>query len=232
MLIWLVVAAGFAVGARRLLGGYAAAPIPLEALSRAEYATIAAAALATFPPGGAIPPSGLDAGVPAQVDRFVAAQQPATRRLMRLLFLLVEQSTLVFSASGRGGTRRFSSLSPEQQVEVLDGWRRSSLFARRLVFTSLRAILTMGYFADPVVLRELGLAPRAIDTPIREADLLWPPIGASPGSLRLTRADLTPPAEVVPLGATGALHADYVARAAEAKAPFGARAPRAGEVRG
>ena len=67
------------------------------------------------------------------------------------------------------------------------------------MFTSLRAILTMGYFAHPEVLRRLGLAPRRVDPPVTEVDLLYPPIGAPPGAIRHTRADLTPPSDGTPL---------------------------------
>ena len=78
-----------------------------------------------------------------------------------------------------------------------------------IVAHKLRAILTMGYFADPAVLRRLGLSPRAIATPVREADLLYPPVGASRAVIAYGPSDLTPPREAVPLGPDGPLHPDY-----------------------
>jgi hypothetical protein len=201
-----------ALGAYRFLAGYARPPIPLVALAAREHATIAAAAMASYPRGGAIAPSGLEAGIPAHVDRFVAAQPPATRLLMRLLFVLVEHATLLFPAPGAGGFRRFSALGEEQQVGYLTGWQRSALLPRRLVFVSLRAILTMGYFADPAVLRALGLAPRAIVTPVCRADLLWPRIGALPATIRYRPEDVRPAAPGAPLGEEGPLHPAYEAR--------------------
>ena len=209
MLTWVLLLALAAAGVRRVVGGYRMPPCRLVALSAAEYATVAAASLASYPPGGAIGPSGLEAGLPEHVDRFLVAEPAAQRRLMRLLFFLLEHGTIVFPAGGYGGTRRFSSLSPEQQVAYLRGWQRSSLFPRRLVFTSLRAILTMGYFADPAVLRELGLAPRVIETPVIEADLLWPSIGEPRAKLGLTAADVTPARNTGPLGPEGELHPAY-----------------------
>ena len=210
--MWLLILlAVLAVGAYRFLAGYPRPPIVLRALAAREYATVAAAALASYPRGGAIAPSGLDAQIPVHVDRFVAAQQPATRLLMRLLFVLVEHGSLLFPAPGYGGTRRFSALRDEQQVSYLIGWQRSALLPRRLVFVSLRAILTMGYFADPAVLRALGLAPRAIVTPVIEADLLWPRIGESPSTIRYGAGDVTPKTAPVPLGYEGPLHPDYEA---------------------
>jgi hypothetical protein len=195
MLLWgsLAALAALAVWAvRRFAAGYPPGVTPALCLAPRELATVAAAAEATFPRGGAIAPSGLDAGIPAYVDRFVAAQQGPTRLLMRLLFALVEHATIVFPAPGPGGRRRFSRLDAAQRVQVLDGWRKSRLFPRRLVFTSLRAILTMGYFSDPVVLRELGLMPRDVPRRVCEADLLWPPVGQPRTAIRWTPADVTP----------------------------------------
>ena len=125
---------------------------------------------------------------------------------MHLLFILMEHATLFFPAPGRGGTRRYSALEAEQRVAVLDAWSESSLFVRRVVFTSLRAVLTLGYFAHPPVLRTLGIAPPAIDSPICEADLLYPRIGEHPDSIEKTRSDLTPPSAGVPLASDRPLH--------------------------
>ena len=147
------------IGARLALG-YPRRPAGLSCLSAREHAVVAAAAEVVFPPGGAVPPSWRHARVPEHVDRFFAAQARPTRTLMRLLLLLVEQATLVFPAPGRGGRRRFSSLDVGQRAAYLRGWEGSALPARRLVFASLRAILTMAYFASPAVLDQLGLAPR------------------------------------------------------------------------
>ncbi len=192
---------------RRVALGY---PGPGLSLLRAgEVATVAAAAEVLFPPGGPVPPSGLDAGVPAYVDRYIAAVPRPTRLLMRALLFLIEHATLVFAAPGRGGRRRFSALDEDQREAVLVGWSTSRHFARRLVFTSLRAMLTMGYFADPAVLRAMGIAPKAIDPPVCEADLLYPRVGASRASIRLSPADLTPPSDGRPLDPEGPLHPAY-----------------------
>jgi hypothetical protein len=208
----LVAIVGYA--ASRFLLGYprpAARPV---LLSRPELAVVDAAAETFFPPGGAIPLSGREARIPDFVDHYVAAVPRRLRILMRMLLLLVEHGTILFPAPGGllgGGMRRFSGLSPEQRTAVLAGWQQSSLFVRRLVFISLRAILTMGYLASPAVLRALGLAPRDIPTPVCEADLLYPRIGALPSSIALRAADLTPPSDGTPLGATGPLRADDAA---------------------
>ena len=193
---WLVVgvALGFVllVGLRRVLAGYPRPPGTPRVLTRAEWATLDAVADALFPAGGPVPPSGSEAGVAAYVDRLVEASHPRQRSLMRALFLLVEHGTLLFPApGGLSGLRRFSALDAGQRVVVLEAWRCSGWFVRRLVFTSLRAICTMAYFSDPAVLRTLRLGPFAIDTPVVEADLLYPRVGEGRDTIRLTRDDLS-----------------------------------------
>jgi hypothetical protein len=209
MWIWLLAALALGYALARTCLGYPRPARRFGALVRHEAAFLAAAAEATFPAGGGIAPSGLDADLPAYTDRFLCAAHPRMRFLMHLLFFLVEHATLFFPAPGRGGMRRFSSLSAEQRTAVLEGWRRSRLFPRRLVFASLRAILTMGYFAHPSVLRELGLAPYAIRTPVCEADLLYPRVGAPRAAIALSRTDLTPPSDGTPIPLDAPLHPAY-----------------------
>jgi hypothetical protein len=119
------------------------------------------------------------------------------RLLMRLLFFLMEHATLLFAAPPPRGRRRFSSLDAGQRTAVLESWRASRLFPRRLVFTSLRAVLTNAYLADPEVLRHLGLTPWAIVPPVAEADLLYPPIGRPKEAIR--HRATTAPSDGVPL---------------------------------
>jgi hypothetical protein len=178
-------------------------------LARGEVALISSAGEAMYPAGGPIPSSGLDADLPGYLERFMAASRPRIRILLHLLFFLVEHGTLLFPTSGRGGMRRFSSQNIEHRVEALDGWAESRLFFRRVVFTSLRAVLTMGYFAYPPVVRRLGLAPLAIESPICEADLLYPRIGERPESIGKTAADLTAPSDGIPLPQDGPLYPGF-----------------------
>ena len=188
--------------------GYRTAPG--RRLAGREMALLEAAAEALFPAGGAIPQSGNDARVAAYVDRLVDAQGSRNRILMRALFVLMEHATLVFPAPGGiSGFRRFTGLAPEQQMAALDAWSDSRIFSRRLAFTSLRAMLTLGYFAHPPVLRALALAPYAIEPRICEADILYPRIGASRNDLTLSRSDLTPPSEGLPLSQSGPLMPGY-----------------------
>ena len=209
---WLVPLAAIAFlvfGLRRFFAGY---PRPVESLgvlTPREARFLDAAAEATFPAGGAIPLAGKDAGLPRYVDGWLKALPGRQRHLIRALLALMEHATLIFAAPGRGGLRRFSSLTLDQRESVLRGWAESGIFARRLVFMSLRAILTMGYLGHPTALRHLRLAPYAFESPILQPDLLYPGIGRSRESNPLSAADLTAPSAGLPIDLAGPLHADY-----------------------
>ena len=193
---------------RRVFGGYPSAP-GFARLARREVGFLRAAGDAMYPPGDVPHASGSDARIAEYVDEYFGLVPPQMRLLMRLLFFLVEHATLVFPAPGAGGRRRFSSLSHEQAVAALGGWHGSGLPIRRLVFTSLRAVLTNCYVADASVLRDLGLAPFEIETPVLEADLLYPPIGREPAAIAHDAADLTAPSAGSPLALDGPLHPAY-----------------------
>jgi hypothetical protein len=206
---WLVLLVVTVFGMRRFFAGYPKPVEPLAVLARREACFLDAAASATFPAGGAIPLTGSDARLPRYVDRWLKALPGRQRLLIRALLALMEHATLVFAAPGRGGLRRFSSLTLEQRESVLRGWAESGIFARRLVFMSLRAILTMGYLGHPTALRHLRLAPYAFDSPVLQPDLLYPAIGQPSASNPLGPADLTPPSAGTPIDLTGPVHPRY-----------------------
>lgn len=192
----------------RIFAGYPATNRRYRVLNRAEVVLLDAVAEAMFPPGGHIESSGRDADLPAYADRWMAVSQPRIRVLMHLLFFLIEHATVIFPAPGRRRRRRYTALTLEQRIAVLEGWGKSSLHLRRLVFVSLRSILTMGYFAHPPVLRRLRVAPFAINTPVCEADLLYPPIGGLPSDIVYSREDLSTPSGI-PLTDADPLHPEF-----------------------
>ena len=203
VLPWLLACVGFLWVGLRVFVGYPRVAGARWLASR-ELACLDAAGEALFPPGGAVEASGADARVSRYVDRLVAASQPRTRLLMRLLFFLFEHATLIFPApGGLRGLRRFSSLDLEQRVAALEAWRTSRLFPRRLVFTTLRALLTLGYFAHAPVLAELRLSPFEIESPIGYADTLYPRIGAHPDSISCGPEDASSAGKAGPLGVDG-----------------------------
>jgi hypothetical protein len=209
LLGWLLAGLVLAWAGARALLGYGARDPAHTLLSAREARFFEAAADAAFPPGGAPLPSGREAGLVEHLDGWLALLPPRNRLLIRLLVVLFEHATLVFPAPGRGGRRRFTALSPEQRIALLDAWGRSGLRLRRIVFASLRTLLTSAYFASPAVLRATGLAPLAFETPVVEADLLYPPIGQPREAIRWRREDVARPAARTPLDPHGPLHPSY-----------------------
>lgn len=213
MIPWALAALALAASiyaTRRMFGGYPSRQPPLACIARREAAFLERAAEAMFPAGGAIPLSGAEADLPAFADRYLSGLHPRIRLQVRLLLCLFEQVTLFLPAPGKGGHRRFSALRVEQRVQVLQAWSESSNSLRQLVFTALRAILTMGYLGHPRALRHLRLAPLDFESPVLEVDLLYPPIGRGPESIRYSRADLSAPSDGTPLDPFGPLHPDYL----------------------
>jgi hypothetical protein len=210
MLPFAAVAVGFLLGwaAVRLAVGYPPAT-GFRRLARREVAFLRAAGDTLFPAGGPLPPSGSEARIAEYVDDYLGVVPARMRVLMRLLFFLVEHATLFLPAPGWNGFRRFSSLDEAQRAAVFEGWRRSPLVARRVVFTSLRAVLTNCYVADPAVLRNLGVAPFEIETPVAPAALLYPRIGAPKASIAYGPSSLTAPSDGTPLALDGPLHPGY-----------------------
>lgn len=215
-----VVVVGFLAGwaVVRLGVGYPPAT-GFRRLGRREVAFLHAAGDTMFPAGGPLPPSGSEARVAEYVDDYLGVVPARMRVLMRLLFFLVEQATLFLPAPGWNGFRRFSSLDDAQRVAVFEGWRRSRFVLRRVVFTSLRAVLTNCYVADAAVLRHLGLAPFAIETPVDPAALLYPRIGEPRASILHEPSSVTPPSDGTPLALDGPLHPAYRAPASGGSAP-------------
>jgi len=203
----LAAACGYAV--HRLAFGYPRPHRTFRHLRRAEAAFLSAVAEATFPEDGAVPLSGRDADLPGYVEHYFEVLHPGKRFQIHLLLTLFEQATIFFPAPGRLGFRRFSSLSGGQQLAVLQGWAESRFFLRRVVFTALRAVLTLGYLGHPSAARHLRLAPLEFDSPVCEADLLYPPIGESRDRIAYASADLTPPSDGTPLDPEGPIHPAY-----------------------
>ncbi len=208
MIFWILLALFAAYAVWRLFLGYPKPRTSHRLLARREAAFLDAAAEATFPPGGAIPLSGRDADLPGYAEGFLLSLPGRLRLQVRAMFMLFVQATIFFPARGPGGRRRFSALSPAQRIEALESWSQSRFFPRRLAFTALRAVLTMGYLGHPVAMRSVGLAPYDFASPVCEADLLYPRIGAHPDTIRLTEADLWK-SDGTPLDLDGPIHPDY-----------------------
>jgi len=181
------------------LRGY---PRPKESyvvINAGEAAFLAKAAETLFPETPQMARSGSEVDLPGYADGYLQTLPSRQRNLIRALFMLFEQGTLFFPARGVGGFRRFSAMSPAQRASVLEAWDQSRLHLRRVAITALKALLIMGYFGHRENLERLGLTPFEIESPVCEADLLYPPIGEARSAIAYTEADLTREPNVAPL---------------------------------
>lgn len=163
--VWFLVLAAVCAAlvwlARGVFLGYPAQDVPTRNLSRKEQAILAAAADALFPPGGPIPFSGTDAGAIPYLDAYVGRVDRTQRALMRLLFQAVEHGPWLL------GPRfsRFTRLDAASRIVFLGKLAKSDLYFLRVIFLSLRVMLTMAYLANGDVARwmriETNLAPFA-----------------------------------------------------------------------
>jgi hypothetical protein len=122
----------------------------MRVLSQEELEVVVAISEAMFP-GGEISISGLEAGVPLEVDRILAEVLDETAVMG---FRAVLRSIEWGSYASR--LRRFSRLSIADRCEVLDVWAAPSVLARRVASDALKAVLGMAYFGSPAVQAEIG----------------------------------------------------------------------------
>ena len=135
-------------------GGYPRRALAGGSLSAKEQAIVAAAADAFFPHGGAVSPSGTEAGAVAYFSTLLAELPSGTRILIRLLLRLVEHGPWLL-----GPARRFTRQTAEQRVVTLRGWEHSSLYFLRISFQSLRTLIGLAYLGNDDVAGALGALP-------------------------------------------------------------------------
>lgn len=129
---------------RALFLGDPPAVVAGSIMSRRQQALVAACADAFFPPGGAIPVSGSEAGLVKYMDGYLRRLSPRSRSLVQLLFAFLEHSPFVFGPR----PRRFSQLGLADRLKLLGAMATSEIYFRRIAFLSMRTMLTMGYLAN------------------------------------------------------------------------------------
>lgn len=146
---------GVAGGAALAVAGWLAQSPPraaaggaLEVLSPEEYAIVAAVA-ARLCPGGPGLPSAAQIDVAAKVDRFLAGMDDWTIADFKSLLAVFDSTWGGLLLEGR--ISRFVELSPAEQDETLESWRRSSLDFKRGAYTALRGLIVTRYWGDPRV---------------------------------------------------------------------------------
>ncbi len=119
-------------------------------LTAAEWAVVESVSLVFFP-GVHFPLNGVEAGVPAEVDRLLAdVIAPAQAHGFRVILRGLEWGTL----ASRG--RYFTALNTDEQGEVLATWCSPDLMPRRIAGDALRVLLGMAYFAHPEIKAAIG----------------------------------------------------------------------------
>jgi hypothetical protein len=170
-----LVLAGLAVGgvalARGVFAGYPDRRVEGALLHGKEQAIVAACADAFFPPGGPIPLSGTEAGLVEYMDDYVRRLPEGQALLVRLLLEFIEHGPWVF------GPRRvrFTSLSNDDRLRVLETMRTSPIYFRRVSFLSMRTMLTMGYLAHPKVAAAMKM--KADTDPFGIGDRVYEAVG-------------------------------------------------------
>lgn len=120
-----------------------------------ERAIVAACAEVLLPAGGAIPLSGLDAGVVDYFDDVMARIPVTTRFLLRALLQFVEHSPTVYGPFKKPVTK----LGLDERRKVIQGLANSRLYLLRTAFLGLRTVLTIAYFGNEEVNRSVGATP-------------------------------------------------------------------------
>lgn len=124
-----------------------------DRLSQREATIAKAIADAMFPGDHLGMPNGTEVGVVATLDRYLAAINPHTANLLRLLLHAIDEMAV---PAGFGMTR-FHRRSRQERIELLNAWDTSRINARREAFGGLKMILSMGYCESPEVIQAAGL---------------------------------------------------------------------------
>jgi hypothetical protein len=112
--------------------------VTLHALSEKEYA-VARAAAETLLVGVPVSPS----AVAAAIDLELATVGEPVRGDMKSAFGLIEHLTLL-----EGQRQRFTALSTERRMRVLNGWARSRFVLRRGAYQAVRGFVYFYAFID------------------------------------------------------------------------------------
>jgi hypothetical protein len=118
-------------------------------LTNAHRRTLRALGDTLFPSTGADDPAGGEI-VPDGVGALLAAMDAGVAKKLGLVLSAFEMAALF-----RYG-RPFSKLSDEMRIRYVDGWMRSRLPPRRIVYRSLRTLCANAYYSDERVWPLLG----------------------------------------------------------------------------
>lgn len=138
---------------RWLAGGYGSKLGPGEkpiAFDVKEFAVAKAAVEAMLPAAGALP-SGVELGIPQQVDEQVFMASAALRADFKNGLQLLEHATLV-----NGYRSRFTSLTAAERSAYLGALMNGSNAALRQVAFGLKEVVHLRYYGHPKVWKAIG----------------------------------------------------------------------------
>lgn len=126
---------------------YALTSRELRFLTRKEYAIVSQAAVRIL-------------GLPDEtretigyfIDDLLADLPGTSQGQARLMLRVVEHGTHLFDLK----VKRFTRLSPEEQDAYLEGWMRSTLGARRVIFRALKTLAAFGYYGQDEAWEAIG----------------------------------------------------------------------------
>ena len=121
-----------------------------EALSAKEVSIVEALSDAMFPPGGDPALSGTEAGLARYFDGIMAAMDPPTDKLLRLLLNALDD--WAFFETGHS----YSKLPLEDRMSTLEGWMGHDSHHVRGAVSGLLVFLGMGYCGHPDVKAAAG----------------------------------------------------------------------------
>ncbi|MFP4597050.1 MAG: gluconate 2-dehydrogenase subunit 3 family protein [Persicimonas sp.] len=126
-----------------------------EVLSDEEAAIVAAISDALFPGDVGTPPmpNGLEVGMVAKFDAYLAGSEPMAADALRLILHAIDDMA-VFADFG---LTRFHKRSRADRIQVLRAWDTSSMMVRRSGFRALKYVLSNQYCNDPKVLGAAGI---------------------------------------------------------------------------
>lgn len=126
----------------------------LKVLSEREYSVLAAVADRICPALGEGAPGATKLDVARKADEIFATLPQAVQKEFKIL-LGVFESALTGALFGER-IRPFTQLSPEEQDEVLEAWRDSSVAFRRTAFRALSGLAKSIYWGEPQTWARVG----------------------------------------------------------------------------
>jgi len=127
----------------------ATAPPPSERTA----AAFAAILDAMIPPGGPFPEGARDTSLVADVDGFAAGAGASVPAALRFAVRVLDLCPLVIPPL-RG--RRFSQLSLDERVHVLEAWEGSRLAPLRQLLHTLKLLAMTHFYSQPAIQARLG----------------------------------------------------------------------------